>query len=242
MKSEKRQAQQATKTPAAGEQRSAAKPAAVRVVQGAKAADILGHALTATRSSERVPTKWRWHYRVLLSIQSRLLRERGELRHAAAEPLEPHSLNEADSATDEFDHDLALTQLSAEQDALYEVNEALDRIQSGRYGVCEETGKAIPAARLRAVPWTGFTREVEERLEKKGIVHRARLTKAVTVRGKGQIRLAPEEEAEEAGEMPPAPPNDEALSHVFSPPGRRIPLPKISKRSPKAPKPKERRK
>ena len=228
MRSEKRRALQVTKTPATGKQRRAAKPAAVRVGQGAKAADILGHALTATRSSERVPTKWRWHYRVLLSIQSRLLRERGELRHAAAEPLEPHSLTEADSATDEFDHDLALTQLSAEQDALYEVNEALDRIQSGRYGVCEETGKAIPAARLRAVPWTGFTREVEERLEKQGGVPRARLGKAATVRGKGQIRLAPEEEAEEAGERPSAPPNDEALLHVFSAPGRCVPRQKIS--------------
>ena len=240
MKSEKRRAQQATKTPAAGEQRRAAKPAVVRVGQSAKAADILGHALTVTRSSERVPTKWRWHYRVLLSIQSRLLRERGELRHAAAEPLEPHSLNEADSATDEFDHDLALTQLSAEQDALYEVNEALDRIRSGRYGVCEETGKAIPAARLRAVPWTGFTREVEERLEKKGIVHRARLTQAVTVRGKGQIRLAPGEEAEEAGESSSAPPNDEALSHVFSAPGRCLPRQKISQIPTQGAKPKGR--
>jgi hypothetical protein len=37
----------------------------------------------------------------------------------AAEPVERHSLHQADSATNEFDHELALSQLSAEQDALY---------------------------------------------------------------------------------------------------------------------------
>jgi RNA polymerase-binding transcription factor DksA len=140
-------------------------------------------------------------------------------------------MDEADSATDEFDHDLALTQLSAEQNALYEVNAALQRIVDGTYGICEETAQPIPAARLRAVPWTRFTREIEERLEKKGAVSWTRLNKAVSVRGHGQLLRAPEEGPEEAGEKPPAPPNDEALSHVFSPPRRRIVRQKISKRS-----------
>ena len=75
---------------------------------------------------------------------------------------------QADSATDEFDHDLALTRLSVEQDALYEINVALNRILNRSYGVCEETGRVIPSARLKAIPWTRFTREVEERLEQDG--------------------------------------------------------------------------
>ena len=239
MRNEKLRAQQAVKT---RKKHSAAKPAAARGGRRVTAADVLGRSPTATHSAERVPAKWRRHYRVLLSLQDRLLRERGELRHAVAEPLEPHSMNEADSATDQFDHDMALTQLSAEQDALYEVNEALKRIQNGSYGICEETGEAIPAARLRAVPWTRFTREIEERLEKKGIVHGARLNKADTVRSKGQIWLAPEEEAEEMEEKPSAPPNDDALSRVFSPPARHVARQKSSKRSPKTQKRKVRHK
>lgn len=240
MRNEKLRTQQTLKTPETRKKSSAAKPAAARGGQGLKAADILDRASTATPSSERVPAKWRWHYRVLLALQSRLLRERGDLLRAAAEPLEPHSLHEADSATDEFDHDVALALLSAEQDALREVNEALKRILTGSYGVCEETGEAISAARLRAIPWTRFTREVEERLEKKGIMHGARLNKADTVRSKGQIWLAPEEEAEEMEEKPSAPPNDEGLSRVFSPPGRHVARQKSSKRSHKAAKPKGR--
>ena len=119
--------------------------------------------------------------------------------------MEPHSLDEADSATDQFDHDLALTQLSAEQDALNEVNEALKRIQEGRYGVCEESGKAISAARLKVIPWARLTCEVEERLEKQGAVHRMRLREAATVRGAGRVWLAPEEKAQDAEETADSP-------------------------------------
>jgi len=186
-------------------------------------------------SLARVPAKWRWHHRVLLSLQSRLLRERGSLLQTAAEPIEPHSLDEADSATDEFDHDLALAQLSAGQDALYEVNQAINQIHNGTYGVCEETGKLIPAARLRAVPWARFSLEVEERLETKRVLPRAGLNKVASLRRQGQIHLASEEQ-EEDGNKPSTLANDETLARVFSPPGRRVPLRKIFKIPPRAAK------
>jgi RNA polymerase-binding transcription factor DksA len=201
-------------------------------------AKILGGAPTTTAPTRLVPAKWRWHYRVLLALQGRLIGERGELLQASAQSLEPHSMDEADSATDEFDHDLALTQLSAEQNALYEVNDALERILAGRYGVCQETGQAIPAPRLRAVPWTRFTYAVAERLETKGAVRRG-LNKPASVRGQGQIRLASEEEAQE-GEKPSALANDETLSHVFSPKAQQAPLQKIATAPFKATKPKRR--
>ena len=96
--------------------------------------------------------KWAWLYQVLLDLRERLLKGRSEQLAQAAEPLEPHSMDIADSATDEFDHDMALSQLSAEQDALFEVEQALKRILIGTYGVCEETGQPIPQERLKAVP------------------------------------------------------------------------------------------
>jgi hypothetical protein len=93
----------------------------------AKASDVLTESNGHGPAASRVPGKFRRHHRVLLSLQRRLMSKRALLRHDATAPLEPHSLDEADSATDEFDHDLALAQLSAKQDALYEVNEALKR-------------------------------------------------------------------------------------------------------------------
>ena len=227
---------------ARGTKQAAAREDNERRRKGARVTDILGGNSVPPLSPTRVPAKWRWHYHTLLSLQSHLLEERGELRNAIAEPLEPHSLNEADSATDEFDHDLALTRLSVEEDALCEINEALKRILSRSYGVCEETGRAIPSARLKAIPWTRFTREAEERLEQDGVATRARLNKPDTVRGKGRVWLAAEEEAEETGENSPALPNDEALSNVFSPPGLPGPRQKSSRHSPNSAKQKGRTK
>jgi RNA polymerase-binding transcription factor DksA len=213
MKNQKAVVKKASKADVASGKRKPAKSKPARV-RAAKVDDVLGENSLAVRASAPVPAKWRWHHNVLLSLQSRLQERGGRLQRAAAEPLEPHSLDEADSATDEFDHDLALTQLAAERDALYEVTEALARIRDGSYGICEETGKKIPAARLEAIPWTRFTREVEARLEKEREVGLARLGKPRTVRNHGELWLSPEDETQAE---PSVTPKDEALGEVYSP-------------------------
>lgn len=177
-------------------------------------------ALADAAAAITVPKRWAWHYRTLLRLQQRLQREQGDALTQAAEALEPHSLSEADSASDEFDRDLALMRLSTGQNTLYEVTEALERIVGGTYGVCQQSGKGIPAARLKAVPWTRFSREVEEELEKQGIIHPPLVPPIRTVRKRGRVWLVSEEKPEELEEQPPAPPNDEALSKVSAPPTR----------------------
>lgn len=139
-----------------------------------------------------VPAQWRWHYRVLLNLQDRLLSQQRELTEEITQPLEPHSMSEADTASDEFDHDLALVQLSAEQDALYEVTQALDRIRQGNYGICPETGKMIPSARLKALPWARFTMKVQKRLEKEKLLHSIHLNEATSVREDNNLSFASE--------------------------------------------------
>jgi RNA polymerase-binding protein DksA len=144
----------------------------------------------------RVNPKWTWHHGVLISLRERLLQERRERLVEAAQPLEPHSMDSADSATDECDHNLALAALSAEQDALYEIDAAIRRIHSGSYGVCEATGKPIPAARLKAVPWTRFAREVEARYESEGKIRPPHLGALGSVRGGTNGNLEPIEPEE----------------------------------------------
>jgi RNA polymerase-binding transcription factor DksA len=166
-----------------------------------------------------VNAKWVWHHRVLLGVRERLLKERSEQLAKAAEPIEPHSMDIADSATDEFDHDLALSELSAEQDALFEVEEALKRILHGTYGLCEETGKPIPEERLKAVPWARFAREVEARLETEGAVRRPHLGALGSVREELSGDLE-EGELEEEKQSPE--PEDENLRRIDVPVGRRF--------------------
>jgi RNA polymerase-binding transcription factor DksA len=184
--------------------------------------DALGPAGGKPTASRSVPGKWRWHQTVLLNLQDRLIEQHGELRHAVTEPLETHSLSEADSATDEFDHNLALTQLAGRQDALNEVSAALGRMQNGSYGVCEATGQTIPEERLKVVPWTRFIREVEARLEQENVVRWVRMNKVGTARNGGQLWLAPEDEMAADSAVTPA---DETLTEVFTPPGQHIAAP-----------------
>jgi len=128
-----------------------------------------------TRSKPKVPTKWAWHYRTLCHLRKKLLDHRSMLLEEAKESLRRPDRDAADFATEEFNRDLVLAELSHNQDALYEIDAALKRIEAGSYGVCEQTGKRIPAPRLKAVPSTRFSCEAEVRLEKRGLAPRLQI-------------------------------------------------------------------
>jgi RNA polymerase-binding transcription factor DksA len=104
----------------------------------------------------------------------------------------------ADSGTDNFDRDFALSLLSSDQDAVYEIEEALKRIEKKTYGVCELTGKPIPRARLEAIPWTRFTVDAQAQLEKEGALRQRRLGALGTIDNAGVTEVETEED--EAGD------------------------------------------
>jgi RNA polymerase-binding transcription factor DksA len=97
------------------------------------------------------------------------LRSRAEGSEASA-----FGMHQADAGSDAYDRDFALSLLSQEQDALYEIDQALKRIEIGTYGVCEMSGKAIPRARLEAIPFARFTVECQSQLEKQSRASRVR--------------------------------------------------------------------
>jgi RNA polymerase-binding transcription factor DksA len=97
------------------------------------------------------------------------LRSRAEGSEASA-----FGMHQADAGSDSYDRDFALSLLSQEQDALYEIEEALKRIDSGTYGVCEMSGKQIAHARLEAIPFARYTVECQAQIEKINKVQRSR--------------------------------------------------------------------
>lgn len=151
-------------------------------VLGAEAADPV--------EALHIDPRWAGYYRALLAARRRLLEARREELAEAGNPLEPHGMSPADSATDEFDHDLMLSELSASQDRLFEVDEALRRIRDGSYGICELTGQPIPAARLRAVPWARFTAEAGEKLERLKAIGKPHLGELHSVRRRRPVLRA----------------------------------------------------
>jgi RNA polymerase-binding transcription factor DksA len=84
-------------------------------------------------------------------------------------------MHQADAGSDAYDKDFALSLLSQEQDALYEVEEALKRIDNGTYGTCEMSGKSIPHPRLEALPFARFTVQCQTDVEKNRRFQRSRV-------------------------------------------------------------------
>ncbi len=145
----------------------------------------------------RIKPEWKGYYQTLLELRERLIHQMSGLAKESAEAMAGYSLHMADSGTDNFDRDFALSLLSSDQDAVYEIEEALKRIEKNTYGVCELTGKPIPKARLEAIPWTRFTVEAQAQLEREGALRQRRLGALGTVDSAGAVEVEEEEEAEE---------------------------------------------
>jgi len=155
------------------EKPAARKPAAPPA--SATAASILGKAVAKKNGEVKVKAEWQKFYTHLLELREQLLRQMNGLAKESAQEMAGYSLHMADSGTDNFDRDFALSLLSSDQDAIYEIEEALKRIEKHTYGICELTGKAIPRARLEAIPWTRFTVQAQAQLEKEGALRQRRL-------------------------------------------------------------------
>ena len=74
-------------------------------------------------------------------------------------------MHQGDAGSDAYDRDFALSVLANEQDALYEIVQALSRIDRGVYGLCQKCGKKIPNARLEAIPFARLTVECQAEWE-----------------------------------------------------------------------------
>jgi RNA polymerase-binding transcription factor DksA len=81
-------------------------------------------------------------------------------------PSSAFGMHQADAGSDAYEKDFALSLLSQEQDALYEIEEALKRIELGTYGICEMSGAPIPIERLEAIPFARYTVQCQEQMER----------------------------------------------------------------------------
>lgn len=77
-----------------------------------------------------------------------------------------YGIHIADVATDNYEREFNLGLVSEERKILFEIDEALKRIDEGTYGVCLISGKPIARNRLEAIPYAKYSKEVKEQLEK----------------------------------------------------------------------------
>jgi len=178
-------------------------PAGSKPHGSATAAAILGRPVSnndvrVKKNGEvKIKPEWAKFYHRLLELRDQLLRQMNGLAKESAQEMAGYSLHMADSGTDNFDRDFALSLLSSDQDAIYEIEEALKRIEKNTYGICELTGKPIPKTRLEAIPWTRFTVQAQAQLEREGALRQRRLGALGTVDAVGLNEAESEEEEPE---------------------------------------------
>lgn len=74
-------------------------------------------------------------------------------RNEANGDLSSMPIHMADLGSDNFEQEFTLSLMESEGGVLEKIEDALERIEDGTYGECEECGTKIPKTRLNAVPY-----------------------------------------------------------------------------------------
>jgi RNA polymerase-binding protein DksA len=86
----------------------------------------------------------------------------------ASGDLSAYTLHMADMAADTYERELSMNIVSSEQELLYQIDDALKRLDDGSYGVCAQCNKPIAMSRLKAVPYASMCVACQRTKEQKG--------------------------------------------------------------------------
>lgn len=186
----KKASKTAAKKPAATKGKSAkaksAKKSAKAPAKKAKKTAEKKPAAKKTTAAEKPSTKRRRAIKSPLSkkelrdFRERLLVKRRELlgdmsgmeaeafrdnKGNGASDLSTMPVHMADIGTDNYEQEFTLGLIESERKLLRDIDQALERIENGTYGICLGTGEPIGTARLRAKPWARYTIDYARKLE-----------------------------------------------------------------------------
>lgn len=85
----------------------------------------------------------------------------------ASGDISGYTYHMADVASDTYDREFSLSLASSEREALYELDDALKRIDDGTFGICEECKTPIARGRLKAVPHARLCLKCQQKKEKR---------------------------------------------------------------------------
>jgi len=85
----------------------------------------------------------------------------------AAGDISGYTYHMADVATDTYDREFSLSLASNVRETLYELDDALKKIDEGTFGICEGCKSLITKVRLKAVPYTRLCVKCQQKKEKR---------------------------------------------------------------------------
>jgi len=110
----------------------------------------------------------------LENIRSMLLERRkslaGDVENLSTQALQNEGgshlpVHLADLGSDNFNKEMALGLVETEEQEIREIDDALQKIQDGTYGSCEECEQEIPTPRLEAIPYARHCIHCQQKLE-----------------------------------------------------------------------------
>ena len=125
-----------------------------------------------TDTEEFMNERQRQYFRQkLLAWKEEILREARETLQHLQDENQNHS-DLADRASSETDRAIELRARDRQRKLIAKIDSALERIEDGTYGFCEETGEPISLKRLDARPIATLSIEAQERHERRERVYR----------------------------------------------------------------------
>jgi RNA polymerase-binding protein DksA len=114
---------------------------------------------------------------MLLAKRNQIIGDMGSLseevlrtnRQEAAGDLSLMPNHMADLGSDNWEQEFTFGLIENERRLLREIDEALERINAGTFGICMGTGRPITKARLLAKPWAKFCIEYARERERNGV-------------------------------------------------------------------------
>ena len=147
-------------------------------------------------------------------LESRLSALRSKLKHGLQEQLQlgnvsstHHPTELMDIACDGEADEMALRLAEADSMKIEEIEEALQRIKDGSYGICRECGKAIPKKRLKIMPFATLCIKCKEEDERRNF----RASGGIYIRGTRRFSILNDEDDDPANEL-----GDDVLKNVES--------------------------
>jgi len=123
---------------------------------------------------KRLDPKFEPYRKLLLKSKEQIVGDLRQLSNDHSEStndrsgdISGHALHMADVATDMYDREFLLGLASNDRELLYEIDEAMGRMEDGTYGLCDGCQKPIPVTRLKAIAHVRTCLKCQEKLESK---------------------------------------------------------------------------
>lgn len=140
------------------------------------------HRIRKTKLKRPSPGRGKFNRKELADFKKIILKRKDEIlddiKHISEETLKKtqkdssgdisgYTYHMADVATDNYDREFSLGLASNDRKFLYELDDAMKKVEDGTFGICEECKSLISKTRLRAVPYARLCVKCQEKKEKK---------------------------------------------------------------------------